>query len=377
MTDRASARRACVRAGGRLLSVVVGAALWLVVAAPPAGAHDAVGAGTPSSNYRVEVVSAPEADGVRFRLGEAGTRAELTNTSSDEVVVLDYEGDPYLRVGPGGVFENASSVAAYLNDALEPTTEVPEGAGEGAPEWRRVSDGPTATWHDHRAHWMTDDPAEVRDDPSRVHRVATWAIPLEIDGRVVDVTGTITWVPPPPAWQWLTVAVLIAVAAMVLLLLWPSVGLAAAGVISAGSFALHLAGVWSDSSEPAVEKLAVLGLPVLAVALLGAAAWTSRGIRTVGGNRESRRDAAGMAAGAAVVTLLVTVAGAGDWLFTSQLPTALDPDVARAAVVVLLGVSAGTLVWSVVVLTGSLRGSRRSLHPDANWLSDSRPGPGI
>ncbi len=356
MTGRPSTLRVAARAGRRLIPVAVGVVLWSAVAAPPAGAHDAVGAGTPSSNYRVEVVSAPEVDGLRFRVGEAGTRMELTNTSSDEVVVLDYDGNPYLRVGRGGVVENTNSTAAYLNDALEPTSDVPEGVGEGAPEWRRVSDGPTAVWHDHRAHWMTDDPAAVRGDPSRVHQVATWDIPLEIDGRVENVSGRIVWVPPPVAWQWWVVAALVAVAATAGLLAFPTGGLVAVWALSTVAFGLHVLGVWADSVEPAREKLPVVALPVLAVALFGAAAWTSR---------RNRRDAAGMAAGAAAVTLLLTAAGAGGWLSSSQVPTALDPDVARSVVVVLLGASAGTLVWSVIVLVSSRVGSRSA----PNWLS--------
>ena len=84
------------------------------------------------------------------------------------MVVLGYDGEPYLRVGPRGVFENRRSPATYLNRSRIPTTKPPKSAdSSAAPVWHRVSSGTTATWHDHRAHYMgTSEPPAVQRDPS-------------------------------------------------------------------------------------------------------------------------------------------------------------------------------------------------------------------
>jgi len=47
--------------------------------------------------------------GLRIEAIDAGARLRLRNATGQEVVVLGYAGEPYLRVGPAGVFENRRS----------------------------------------------------------------------------------------------------------------------------------------------------------------------------------------------------------------------------------------------------------------------------
>ena len=84
--------------------------------------------------------------------------------------MLGYDGEPYLRVGPRGVFENTRSPATYLNRSA-----TAAGTRRSRPMRARRRDGSrcrrdsTAHWHDHRAHFMgTDDPPIVQRN--RDHR---------------------------------------------------------------------------------------------------------------------------------------------------------------------------------------------------------------
>lgn len=102
----------------------------------------------------------------------------MINTSDDEVVVYDYDGRPYLRIGPDGVFENQNSPAVYLNQSSDAPVLVPDGVGDGPPDWTRVSGEPSYRWHDHRFHWMGGDPPLVTAQPDVRQTVAEWTVPL-------------------------------------------------------------------------------------------------------------------------------------------------------------------------------------------------------
>ena len=45
----------------------------------------------------------------------SAARLELTNDTDTDVIVRATEGEPYLRIGPDGVFENLLSPATYIN----------------------------------------------------------------------------------------------------------------------------------------------------------------------------------------------------------------------------------------------------------------------
>jgi hypothetical protein len=338
-----------------MLFLFVCTAAATVVAASPAGAHDAVGVANPSSNYRVRVTSVPDVDGLNVRTTDAATNIELTNTSDDEFVVLDYEGQPYLRIGPAGVFENSDSQAAYLNRSPDvATATVPDDVGTGAPRWRHTSDEPVGRWHDHRTHWMTDDPPDVRAEPGSIHEVAEWAIPVRVGAEVMDITGTIEWVPPPSPIPWSAMGALIAIAATALLFRFPRAALIGVSIVTAVSYSTHLAGIWTDSTEPTDEKLAMIAIPVLALALYAAAALI------VG---RTRRDGAALALGGAATSALLCIAGAGSWLFRSQLPTALEPGIARVAITLIAALSVGTAVWSTTAIVRASTPHRSSEAP--------------
>ncbi len=102
-----------------------GAAITVILAfgvltAPPASAHTL--SGPKPTNYRTRVVSVdPPMPGVVVRAVALGSIG-VTNHTDTEVVVYGYENEPYLRVGPLGVFENLHSgrdVRQYVTEGWD------------------------------------------------------------------------------------------------------------------------------------------------------------------------------------------------------------------------------------------------------------------
>ena len=143
------------------------------------------------------------APGVRISLlpGEAGSFF-LESVSEQPVTVLGRDGEPFVRLSPGGVEANLHSATfaevARLRGgtslALEPRADVP-------PRWQRVSTAPSYGWVDLRTAY-----AEARS-PRRCRRPASppscCAGPCRCGSapprmrRVVRVEGVTEWKPFP------------------------------------------------------------------------------------------------------------------------------------------------------------------------------------
>ncbi|MGH9032785.1 MAG: hypothetical protein ACRDZV_11725, partial [Acidimicrobiia bacterium] len=102
----------------RVIASVVVAAAATGLAAAPAAAHGTSGPDATNYETRVHEIS-PPTPGLSVRAIDLGERLELRNTTGTDVVVLGYHDEPYLRVGPDGVFENRRSPAAYLNESAD------------------------------------------------------------------------------------------------------------------------------------------------------------------------------------------------------------------------------------------------------------------
>src|SRR5207302_5970632 len=126
-----------------LVALSLGLALPLLTA-DPAAAHTVTG--VQPTNFRSEIISVePPTPGVAIHLLDLGRRVEVVDDGPGEVVLLGYQGEPYLRVGPAGVFENRRSPAVYLNrptsSGATPATP-PAGVDAAAPpSWHRRSGG--------------------------------------------------------------------------------------------------------------------------------------------------------------------------------------------------------------------------------------------
>jgi len=212
MITVASARMPGMR---RTALTVLIALAWLVALSQPAAAHSVSGVGAANWKTVITAVSPPVA-GLRVRVVENGSRLEVTNRGP-EIVVLGYEGEAYLRVGPQGVFENEFSPASYLNCSRAGCSVPAQADPSKAPQWKRISTGQTVLWHDHRIHYMGGEPPpEVAQAPDRVRVVGHWTINMIQGTTPFAVTGNYSWIPGPSPIGWLVVAAVFMVAALAL-----------------------------------------------------------------------------------------------------------------------------------------------------------------
>ena len=325
----------------------------IVVAAPPAQAHG-VG-GVEPRNYETKLLRVtPQVAGVELTVVDLGDNLQLHNTSRHDVVVLGYDGEPYLRVGPRGVFENRRSPATYLNRSRIPTTKPPKSADSSAPPvWRRVSSGTTATWHDHRAHYMgTSEPPAVQRDPSARHVLDRWTVELRTDGRTVRASGELLWVPAPSPWPYVALAVVIAVGMFVLTRtrIWRAAFAVGLGLLAASDLA-HVVGLWNATTASTASKLGESAYSLVGVALaLFALVWMWR-----------RGTDSAMPLILIAAIFLFVAGGLADvsTLGHSQIPTTFPAVVARLLVTLDLGLGAGLAAGAALRLRQPLRAPPR------------------
>jgi len=318
--------------------VAVATAVLVGVTAGPAAAH-VIGSGAQPSNYRTTVQGVePAVTGLQART-VAGNRLELVNETGQELLVLGYRLEPYLRVGPDGAFENRRSPSAYANRFATAPASIPaEFDAAAPPQWRRIGDQPTVAWHDHRAHWTGPDPPAVTAARGLRHVVVpSWQVPLRLGERTLLLQGDVTWVPGPSPWPWALAAVGVFAVALVAGRgrRRPHV-LALVALLAVAADAVHTAGALLASAAPLSAEVNGTVTTVAGWAVAGLAAY-----RLLRGRSES----------AAVFLLLggvlLTLAGALPDLAAlgrSQIPSAVGPTVTRAAIAVTLGLGAAMVV---------------------------------
>jgi len=177
----------------RVFAVAVGLAVLLA----PGVAHADAAAPT---DYRTTVVSvAPEIDGLVVTIEGGDAFVRLTAPDDTEVIVYGYAGEPYLRFSrTGEIATNRFSSATYENEQRYGAVEVPGFVDySAAPEWDNVASGRTWAWHDHRSHWMDDEPL-IGLEPGESLPLQT--IPITVDGRPVGITVETTLVASPSWW---------------------------------------------------------------------------------------------------------------------------------------------------------------------------------
>lgn len=244
-----------------LLAMIVGLGAGTAAADPPR-----------PTDYRSEVVSVtPPVDGIEVEVVGGDSFLQIVVEPGIDVVVEGYEGEPYLHVlAGGGIEENQRSPARWLNRNRYATTPLPaEADAHAVPEWKRIGSGHRWAWHDHRTHWMSSVP------PMGLHpgdQVLDEVVPLQVDGRAVEVTVVSTWIAPPSKLPWLLAA--IGAAGM-------TVWVALAGqrrVRTLASFAVLVAalalvvGAWQTLSLPAISGPPLTAWALPATALVASAA---------------------------------------------------------------------------------------------------------
>lgn len=180
----------------RRLGAVLAAGLLL---APAAAGHGPAGG---AQGYVSTVAGLqPNVLGVLVSVLGGDDRLRLVNYSGKTIEVLGYDGEPFLRFGKDGVYENVRSPATYLSRERDPAkATVPASADPtAAPRWRKVAAaGASFIWHDHRIHWTgAEAPPIVQAAPDEIHRIFRWRIPARADGKNFVVAGFLGYAPTP------------------------------------------------------------------------------------------------------------------------------------------------------------------------------------
>lgn len=335
-----------MRLGPTLRRCAAGAALTaatVVSLADPASAHTL--SGVQATNYRSRITAvAPAVPGLSVRLLDLGRKVQVTNRSAQTVLILGYQNEPYLRVGPAGTFVNRKAPSYFLNRQASTATlrSVPKAYSATAnPIWFRTGSGRTVTWPDRRTRQEGSDPPAVAANRGRQVAVSTWNLAMAHGGAPVTVTGSITYVPPPNGWGWLavTVAALAVTAALGLLGRWHLAIAAALSLVVAlnvvdavGSAAI------SGGSGWALALRVLPSLPVWLLAIFSVAA-------------VERQSEGGLVAAAVVGFLVAAFNGLGgvSSLVRSQVPFAWDANLSRLATALALGIGFGALGAVAVV----------------------------
>ena len=314
----------------RFATGLVGLGLGLVVVADPASADPPA-----PTDYRSEVDALdPSVDGLTARIIGGDSFLELTVADGLDVVVVGYQGEPYLRFAPDGtVYENQLSPSKPLNDDRFGEGDLTGTDAEAEPEWQELASGGVHQWHDHRTHWMQPERPFGKEPGDRI---LEGVVPIEVDGRAVDIQVSSTWLPGPSPVAAIVGAIL-GVLVIVAVLGSQRPVTVWAPVLAAVAASALVVGVWQFTSVPASTG------PPRSTWLLPALALAFAFVATV-----LRQRAATATAAVAGVELLMWC-----WLRRAVLTRALLPTDApwsfdRSATVVVAVVSlaaVGDLLW--------------------------------
>jgi hypothetical protein len=295
-------------------------ALAALVAPATATAHGRTAKLAVDYEARVSPLRPPLAGAVEARIYRADLAIRLTSRGGHRVVVLGYQGEPFLRLDRGGAFVNAASLTAA-------------GAGlttRGGRGWRRYARRPSVVWHD----------ARLRALATGVER-RRWTIPVRVDRVPAHLSGTVRRVSPPPAWPWLVLGCLFAAAAALVVALRSRGMLRSATVafawIAAGACVASAIGFAASST--ASEQAWVESGTEIAFVLLGAAF-------LVRGSRYSRALSGALLGVFALSIGLTSIPVLLHGLVLSALPG----DVARSAVALAIFAGGAAVICGAFVL---------------------------
>jgi hypothetical protein len=188
------------------------AALGALLITPAAAAHGGGGA----LGFRSTVAGVtPPAAGLSVTVLASDDRLQVSNDSGKPLIVLGYQGEPYLAFRDGRVYRNANSPTTYINDDRYGQVALPDRADpKAAPDWEEVAARERYDWHDHRIHWMSRTlPRKVRAAKDERHHVFDWRVPTTLGGKRTTILGSLDYTPPPG--QTFNTALLVPIALLV------------------------------------------------------------------------------------------------------------------------------------------------------------------
>jgi hypothetical protein len=311
-----------------------------------------------ASSYLARIGQVPV--GVQAKVIDGDQRMWLRVAPRRAIVVLDYQGAPYLRFSAAGVEVNRASAMFYLNQvpALTPPADL---GPEVAPRWDGVSAAHTYGWHDGRLHAL----AATALAPGATY-LGRWRIPVRVDGAAAAITGGLYYAPSPSiVWFW---PILVAVACVLAALRLRRAGLdqriaRALAALALAAFTLAAAGQQLHG-RPAVSIGAVIAL-ALSLAFV---AWAGRRLvlRRHGWFTFFLIAAVAIWEGASLMTVLLD----------GYVLLALPPFLARVAVVTCLSTGIGLLPIVFAMAERPTRSAATRSGPDGAGPARAAGPPG-
>ena len=314
------------RSAHRLGFVITTTAVLFALVGPGTAAAHLAGGASPTNSRSVVTEIRPAGSGVGVTVGLGGQFVRISDRDAEEIVVLGYRGEPFLRLWQQRVQVNPRSTTAVQTGQLQRTARSADTDGQ----WVQLSDGDSVTWIDARI--------DARSLPEGAS--GSWTLPLAVDGQPVTVLGTRTGLAAPSPWPW--VAALGLVAAVVAALGWvrgwhrPVSAVIVAGVVA---FGVHMVG----SGAAPQPGGSFSGWVVIAV--LGAFCLLVAGVTVLSTLRGTELAASRLPMMAVTLLLLAGTDLSGLW--SSQLPFAGPAVLDRGLLVVIYGVALGLLVAGV------------------------------
>ena len=124
----------------------------------------------------------------------------VTNPTPTELVILAVTGEPFIRIGPEGVFGNFNSPSWYNSNVPDGLlqSQIPKRAREGPdvePDWAKVSKDPSWGWYDHRLH-PVERYVDRRVQESRVPvTLEKWEVAAQYGDKPAKLKGRIEFKP--------------------------------------------------------------------------------------------------------------------------------------------------------------------------------------
>ncbi|MFL6048734.1 MAG: hypothetical protein ACJ738_03070 [Gaiellales bacterium] len=330
---------------GRVVLVRLPVALAACAAAAairPASADAHASSGRISTSFEARIDGIrPPVPGVTATVLDGDLKLRIDADPPHVVTVLGVLHEPFIRIGPGGVFVSSRSPTAE-SAGLVTLPQMRDA------RWIRLSGGHSFAWHESRLR-----PVPFVTGVNR--RVAAWSIPLLVDGRPVTVRGSEWYAAQPRRLLWALPAVAAVILAAIVLatrrerLIWMA---AAVGLVLAlVTWMTGWIGVLLDQ-RLSTWPLAVSVLYAISVVLVVAAAVTAP-------RRAPERMVTVGAVGFLVATFTLPALGVFQRGFVLS---ALPATAARACVTLALGCGTGVALLALPSLMSSLRRS----HPPAS-----------
>ncbi len=325
--------------------VIAGATIALLSVAPPAEAHTVTG--VEPTNYASRILAVrPSVPGLSLRLLDLGRRVEVRNRTDEDVVVIGYYGEPYLRVGPAGAFENRTSPTRRQNRVSTVTTATTTPATPAAadlevpPSWRRIRGEPVVRWADQRTRYE----GPRLSGPKR--NIGGWNLVLRRGETDISVSGLLTYVPgqSPLPWVVLTLALAALATAAAWTKQWGRWLSVALGVLLASDM-IHTFG----SAAATYESLAAQMARVLLAGLVTTLAWII-GVAAIPSLQ--RNHEGGLVTAGGVGLVIGAFSGITDLgvFANSQVPSVFPAVAARISVALALGLGVGLVAAAIAVI---------------------------